>query len=452
MNNKKYVNIVNDLIDDMINDGMSPETISWIMTRSVTKKCDIYYRLNVALIHTRNDEPSDEPTGDSEHDPYTHLTVEELDLQLEEYMSHNISCICLQSTNDCPICCDGNAEYKLKCCDNWYHQKCLSKWYGNDNNTCPTCRHELVVSEDITNPNNILIVSKDLYKPVSIDNDIETYSPIDRGFQETYNDDSPDIDIETYAPVDRGFQERIAREGRRVIQEEARARAIEQQAERIVREIQQEGRREIQQAERIVREIQQEGRREIQQAERIVRAIQQEERRVRAMQQEERREGRIAIGNDNNVLTRWERIARTRPRQAPTVSEVHALRRQRRQEERRQEERRQEESREDLDDMMTGLEEVTENRSQNSTEDNPNSNGHVHEFGDLYNCYIEDCNYSRQCRYFYQRGTNIGNRCLSTVVDANSPENGLQLYCKYCLRKNTVRRQLGTSNTYSRYL
>ncbi len=147
---ENFQEIIDKLIIDMIKAGHKAETIMWNVSTTVTKKCDIFYRLDHPLIHKRYESPSDESTGDSEKLGLNDniVTIDELDQQLEDYMDHDRYCICHQ-TNDCPICYDGNAEYILECCNKSYHQKCLRKWYGNKHNTCPTCRHELIVSDDI---------------------------------------------------------------------------------------------------------------------------------------------------------------------------------------------------------------------------------------------------------------------------------------------------------------
>ena len=138
---------INSLVEKLIKSGMTPESISWLFNSCLTKKCDIIYRLGRELHTSRNVSPSDYPDGDCEHDPS--ITMDQLDKDLDEYRSHTKDCRCYLSENDCPICCESYPEYMIDCCNQWYHQKCLRKWFCiNDNEKCPTCRTLLMFNED----------------------------------------------------------------------------------------------------------------------------------------------------------------------------------------------------------------------------------------------------------------------------------------------------------------
>ncbi len=134
---------INQLINDMIKSEISPEKIMWFLSSTATKKCDIYYRLDHKLPTSRDAEPTDRSDGDCIHDPST--TLEDLNREIGIYKSHNTTdCNCYLATNDCPVCQEGMVEFKLECCDTWYHQKCLIKWYY-ENDKCPTCRHIIIM-------------------------------------------------------------------------------------------------------------------------------------------------------------------------------------------------------------------------------------------------------------------------------------------------------------------
>ena len=139
-----FQNKINDLIVEMIREGVSPQDISWLFNSSVTKHCDIIYRLDRELPTSREEGPSDYPDGDSIHVPGTNVV--DLDRELDEYMSHEKGCICYNADNDCPICCDAGCNCKLDCCEQWYHQKCIQKWYY-EHDSCPTCRTSLMMDD-----------------------------------------------------------------------------------------------------------------------------------------------------------------------------------------------------------------------------------------------------------------------------------------------------------------
>ncbi len=140
---------INQLINDMIKSGIPPEKIMWILSSTGIKKCDIYYRIDHELPTSRDAEPVDGPDGDSIHVPST--TLEDMNREIVKYKSHDTDCNCYLATNDCPICQEGIVKTKLGCCNNWYHQECLIKWYY-ENNKCPTCRHIMIMEDGIIVP------------------------------------------------------------------------------------------------------------------------------------------------------------------------------------------------------------------------------------------------------------------------------------------------------------
>jgi len=136
---------ITDLIRDLIKHEYKPEDISWLFNSELVKTCDIQYRLNNPLVSTREESVTDEPDGDSVHDPA--ITKRELDLELEQYMSHKYTCLCYKSDNDCPICLENMCDTQPGCCESWYHEKCLrDHFYRNE--TCPTCRQGLMLDEE----------------------------------------------------------------------------------------------------------------------------------------------------------------------------------------------------------------------------------------------------------------------------------------------------------------
>lgn len=132
------------LIDEIIKEGYNYEYISYMMNRIIIQKTDLSYRLDQALPTSRDDEPADLPDGDSVH---TDVSLEDLNTELDRYMSHRKGCKCYMADNECPICFESICDSKLECCGNWYHQKCLRKWFY-EHDKCPTCRSGLAMDKD----------------------------------------------------------------------------------------------------------------------------------------------------------------------------------------------------------------------------------------------------------------------------------------------------------------
>ena len=80
---------VKKLVIEMVKNGYKPEQISWLFTSTVTKECDIYYRLGRALLEY-DDNDCDNPDGDSES---SDMTLAELDNQLDQLKNRGMKSI-----------------------------------------------------------------------------------------------------------------------------------------------------------------------------------------------------------------------------------------------------------------------------------------------------------------------------------------------------------------------
>ena len=139
MNFQKQIEV---LIRSMVEEGMSSQDISWLVTSTVAKICDLQYRIAQELPTSRADEPTDVSTGDSIREKGT--TFEDLDEEIDTYMSHKRDCKCYTLNSKCPICLDSLClDYQLNCCDGYFHLNCLVNWYEREIPECPLCRHKL---------------------------------------------------------------------------------------------------------------------------------------------------------------------------------------------------------------------------------------------------------------------------------------------------------------------
>lgn len=208
---------VKKLVIAMVENGYKPEEISWLFTSTVTKECDVYYRLDKSLTSKPNDEPCDNPAGDSETSTMTHS---ELDKQLEQYNNHDIDCKCFSRDDLCPICLEDACEYKLNCCNSYMHELCINKSFQS-RKKCPLCRGKLML--DITGDipkvvKKVIQIPKIVYEPPP--QPVIMYEPIDN--QNWHND----------SELMQKNRMRMERETRRVDINVSRIAARERNAER----------------------------------------------------------------------------------------------------------------------------------------------------------------------------------------------------------------------------
>ena len=165
---------INDLIEEMLSNGLSPEGIIWQFSSRVTKQCDIEYKINRSLTTSRKEEDSDNPLGDSSH---TNITKVELDTQLDQYINHDRNCGCFLAS-ECVICTEDVCDTKLNCCNNWFHNHCLLRWHGRSE-TCPICRAKIIITGDtVKSLKNRNIAAKNNNYSVSVVSNIQLPPPI----------------------------------------------------------------------------------------------------------------------------------------------------------------------------------------------------------------------------------------------------------------------------------
>ena len=140
MSMDQYKKRIEQIVINLIKDGVNPQEISWMFNSIIIKRTDIYYRLDQELNTSRVNDITDNPTGDSE---VCDATKDDLDRALNMYMSHDLKCDCYTRDDLCPICLEGCLEHKLDCCNQYIHHSCLAESYQKGRTTCPLCRHKL---------------------------------------------------------------------------------------------------------------------------------------------------------------------------------------------------------------------------------------------------------------------------------------------------------------------